>query len=193
MRPLDNAQVVPDTLPLAALILRLQDQPRLFVLACGQISGIVTRGDIHKPPGRMWLFGMITLLEMRFSRLIEQACPGNSWTTHLSEGRLEKAQQLLALRRARNQHLSLADCLQFADKTTIIARNSQLRSLTRFHSKREIDETGKQLENLRNNLAHSQDLVATDWPTIVTLADQLDSVLAGPPGISAGQTQVEQS
>ena len=65
---LDDADVVADTLPLAALILRLKDQPRLFVLAFGEVSGVVNRGHIQKPPGRMWLFGMITLLEMRFSR-----------------------------------------------------------------------------------------------------------------------------
>jgi hypothetical protein len=186
MRPIDDANVVAETLPLAALILRLKDQPRLFVLAFGQVSGVVNRGDVQKPPGRMWLFGMITLLEMRFSRMIEQLCPGDSWTTYLSEGRLEKAQQLLAHRRTRNQHLSLADCLQFADKTSIIARNTQLRSLTRFQSKREIEEIGKQLENLRNSLAHSQDIVANDWETIVALAEQLDSVLDGPPGATAG-------
>ncbi len=187
MRPIDDANVVADTLPLAALILRLKDQPRLFVLAFGEVGGIVNRCDIQKPPGRMWLFGMITLLEMRFGRMIEQLCPGDSWTTYLSEGRLEKAQQLLAHRRTRNQHLSLADCLQFADKTSIIARNTQLRSLTRFQSKREVEQIGKQLENLRNSLAHSQDIVANDWETIVALAEQLDSILVGPPEISAGE------
>lgn len=186
MRPLDDAKVVADTLPLAALILRLKDQPRLFVLAFGEVGGVVNRCDIQKPPGRMWLFGMITLLEMRFSRMIEQWCPGDSWTTYLSEGRLEKAEQLLAHRRTRNQHLSLADCLQFADKISIIARNTQLRSLTRFQSKREIEEIGKQLENLRNSLAHSQDIVANDWETIVALAERLDSVLDGPKAVQEG-------
>jgi hypothetical protein len=186
-RPLADANVVADTLPLASLILHLKDQPRLFVLGFGQVSGVVNRGDIQKPPGRMWLFGMITLLEMRFSRMIEQWCPNDSWETYLSEGRLEKAQQLLAYRRGRNQQLSLADCLQLADKISIIARNTQLRSLTRFHSKRETEEIGKQLENLRNSLAHSQDIVANDWETIVALAEQLDSVLNGPPGIIAGE------
>ena len=190
MRPLADAQVVADTLPLAALILRLKDQSRLFVLAFGQISGIVDRGDIQKPPGRMWLFGMITILEMRFSRMIEQLCPGDSWKGYLSTGRLEKAHQLLALRQSRNQQPSLADCLQFADKTAIIARNTHLRSLTRFRSKREIEEIGKQLENLRNSLAHSQDIVANDWETIVALAEQLDSVLDGPPGNSTGEQKI---
>src|SRR5207249_1048513 len=111
MRPIDDSNVVADTLPLAGLILRLKNQARLFVLAFGQVSGVVGRSDLQKPPGRMWLFGMITLLEMRFSRMIEQQCPGESWMSYLSEGRLDKAQRLLALRRSRNPQVSLADCL----------------------------------------------------------------------------------
>ena len=44
MRPIDDSNVVADTLPLAGLILRLKDRPRLFVLALGQVSGVVNRG-----------------------------------------------------------------------------------------------------------------------------------------------------
>jgi hypothetical protein len=35
------------------------------------------------------------------------------------------------------------------------------------------------LENLRNNLAHSQDIISCDWETIVMLATDLDGVIGG--------------
>ncbi len=33
------------------------------------------------------------------------------------------------------------------------------------------------IETLRNNLAHAQDIVTSDWITIVRLAENLDRVL----------------
>jgi hypothetical protein len=181
VRRFGEEQLVPETMPLAPLVLRLKEQPRLFVVMLDQVGGVVTRFDLQKPPGRMWLFGMVTLLELRFGGMIEHHCPGESWQEFLSEGRIQKAQDLLAERRRRGQQVSLADCLQFADKVRIIAMNDLLRRLTRFASKRQVEETGKQLEMLRNNLAHAQDIVTSDWDTIVALAEQLDSVLDGRP------------
>jgi len=188
-RRFDEAQLAAETLPLAPLVLRLKDQPRLFVVTLGQVGGVVTRFDMQKPPGRMWLFGMVTLIELRFGRMIEEYCPGEAWKEFLSEGRMQKAQDLSAERRRRGQQVALADCLQFADKVRIIASNDQLRNLTRFESKRQIEKVGKQLETLRNNLAHAQDIVAHDWDTIVALAEQVDSVLDGPRAMQDEATQ----
>ncbi len=79
----------------------------------------------------------------------------------------------------------MADCLQFSDKAQIIARNEQLRTMTRFESRRQVEEIGKRLEKLRNNLAHSQDIIVDDWHTIVLLSENLDSVLNGPAGLAS--------
>jgi len=73
------------------------------------------------------------------------------------------------------------DCLQFADKAQIVSRIETLRQMTRFTSKKEIAEIGRKLERLRNNLAHSQDII-DDWETIVALAENVRSILDGPPG-----------
>jgi hypothetical protein len=118
----------------------------------------------------MWLFGIVTLIEMRCSELIERHCPGDSWQTFLSETRLQKARALLDERR-RNQTPALVDCLQFSDKGQIIARNEDIRSHTVFGSRRQAEQAVKQLEQLRNNLAHAQDFVTADWPTVVQLCD----------------------
>ncbi len=182
IKPFAESQIILDSTPLADLVLRLRNHRRLFVSVLGQVGGIVSRTDLQKPPVRMWLFGIVTLIEMRFSRMIERFCPQESWKEHLSAGRLQKANDLLAERIRRNQDLNLLDCLQFSDKVQIIARNETLRGMTRFESRRRIEETAKEIEKLRNNLAHSQDIIANDWETILTLAEQLDAVLEGPPG-----------
>jgi hypothetical protein len=44
------------------------------------------------------------------------------------------------------------------------------------------------LEKLRNNLAHSQDIIAGDWDTIVALAENVASILDGPLEVSSTLT-----
>ena len=175
----DDSTLISDSAPLADVVLGLARSSRLFVRVLGAVSGIVTMSDLQKPPVRMWLFGMITLLEMRFGRLIEQLCPADSWRQYLSESRLQKAEALLEERRRRSQSLQLADCLQISDKGQIIAKNEAIRKLTRFSSRRQVEQAVKALESLRNNLAHSQDIVACDWETIVMLSEGLDGVITG--------------
>ncbi|MDP6722582.1 MAG: hypothetical protein QGF59_28220 [Pirellulaceae bacterium] len=187
VKPFDETQVILDSTELADLVSRLKEQRRLFVSVLGRIGGIVSRTDLQKPPVRMWLFGMVTLIEMRFSRLIERYCPDEKWKQFLSAGRFRKAEELLVERIRRNQDLALLDCLQLSDKAQIVARSEHLRGLTRFQSRRQLEEAAKMLEKLRNNLAHSQDIITNDWETIVTLSERLDEVLEGPPGLNGGQ------
>lgn len=173
------ASPISDAVPLADVVLGLVESPRLFVRILGTVGGIITRSDLQKPPVRMWLFGMITLLEMRTTRLIELTCKGDSWKAFLSEGRLQKAEALLEERKRRNQSLDLIDCLQISDKGQILAKNEELRRLTRMQSRRQTEQTIQMLESLRNNLAHSQDILSCDWETIVGLCRDMERVIRG--------------
>lgn len=176
----DIATVIADTATFSEVIVALKERPRLFVSILGAVGGIVTRTDLQKPSVRMWLFGMVTLIEMRFSRLIEVFCPNQSWKQFLSDGRVQKAEELFEERTRRNQHIDLLACLQLSDKGQIIARNEELRDSTKFQSRRQLEQAIKGLERLRNNLAHSQDIVSSDWEIILQLSENLDEVLEGP-------------
>ena len=170
---------ISDSTSLADVVLGLAKSPRVFVRVLGAVGGIITMSDLQKPPVRMWLFGMITLLEMRTTRLIELKCKGDSWKQYLSESRLQKAEALLEERRRRNQNLELIDCLQISDKGQIIAKNEGIRGLTRMQSRRQAEQAIKMLESLRNNLAHSQDIISCDWGTIVELCKDMERVISG--------------
>jgi hypothetical protein len=50
-----------------------------------------------------------------------------------------------------------------------------------FETKGAAHRVIKELESLRNNLSHAQDIVARDWPQIVRLARRFD-VIANNPG-----------
>ncbi len=61
----DEAIILPDSTPLIDLVDALNRRPWVFVRLLGTVSGLVTRNDLLDPPVRMWLFGMITVMEMR--------------------------------------------------------------------------------------------------------------------------------
>ena len=82
-------------------------------------------------------------------------------------------------RRRRNQNLELIVCLQISDKGQIIARNEEIRRMTKMQSRRQAEQSVKVLESLRNNLAHSQDIISCDWETIVGLCKDMERVIHG--------------
>ncbi len=157
---------------------RLRDSSRVFVVVMGQVFGIVTKGDLQKTPVRMWLFGMLSLIEMQFLRLIRAVLSDESWTELLTKPRLQAARDMLAVRQHRNEAIDLADCLQFCDKRTIVLQNDRLRTQLGFESKRSGEKILKKLEELRDDLAHSQDIITSRWPELVDLADTAENILA---------------
>jgi len=176
-RTFDAVTVLGDNAPIIEAIRALQDQPVAFVKILGEVGGLVTRTDLQDPPVRMWLFGLLTAIEMRFQTLIQGRFADESWMQYVSPARVEKARLLLEERQRRNQTPTLIDCLQFSDKMQIIARDERLRDQVGFVSRRRADTVGEVLEALRNNLAHSQDIIASDWDTIFAMADNLDRLL----------------
>lgn len=180
MKPIEPGMCLPDSAVLKQVVTGLSQQPRLFVTFLGQIRGIITPTDLQKPPLRMWLFGLITLIEMRWNRMIQLHFPGDGWKSSLSEARLAKAELLQVERGRRNIHVDLLSCLQISDKGQIIVKNRELLERTKFASRRQAEEVVKRFEALRNNLAHSQDILAEDWESIVLLAENLEFVLSGP-------------
>jgi len=157
----------------------LAGKDRMFVTAFGQVAGIVTWTDVQKPPVRMWLFGLVSLLEDAFTGLIETWHPDDSWTTLVSPGRLRKARELLGDRRrmSADVELRLLDCLQLPDKGQILLRHRDTRVLLGVASKEAGERTLRKLAQLRNSLAHAQDIVTGDWDTILRLAARLEDIV----------------
>ena len=63
-RPMSAEHLVPGATSLGALLTVLLNKERVFVLTGPQVRGIVTRADLNKPPVRVYLFGLMSLLEM---------------------------------------------------------------------------------------------------------------------------------
>ena len=178
-RPFEVTTLITDDASLADVVRGLSTAAYLFVNILGQVQGVISRRDLEKPAMRMWLFGLVTITELRITTMIEECCPDDSWKQFLSEGRLQLAAALQKERGLRGQRRSLLDCLQFADKGRIFARHEILRGHSPFPSRRAVEDFVKSLQDLRNNLAHSQE-IAGDWNVIFDLANNLHRVVLGP-------------
>jgi len=180
--------VLPERAPLLQVFKVLRQSQQVFVILKDQVWGIVTRGDLQKGPVRMWLFGLISLLEMNFLRMIRTCYPDASWKKLLKAKRINKAECILRDRKQRNEATDLVDCLQFCDKVDIILKTGELMSALGFSCKKEVDMLLGKLENLRNELAHSQDIITGSWPEICDLADAAESILPKCEEVNVTQT-----
>lgn len=176
MRHFTADQVVDSNTPLSDVIHVLTRHDYCFMTVLEEVVGVIGRDDINKPMVRMWLFGLITMIEMRVVQIIEETIPDEGWHACLSEERLKKAQAMLAERQRRNQHCTLLDCLQLSDKGRIIIEHPRLLELFGFDSKAAAKRIIKSTESLRNNLAHAQDIVTHDWTQIARLSRRVEEL-----------------
>ncbi len=170
-------QILPESGNLADAILMLEKYSYCFIAMLGHVGAYVSLREVHKPPVRMWLFGMITILETYITRIIREKYPDDSWQQMVSAGRLGKARALFEERLRRKERVQLLDCLQFGEKGRILLNDPHIREDVGFASIREGKQRLKEIESLRNNLAHSQDIVGSNWSMIVGLSRRLETIM----------------
>lgn len=179
-REFDEQQVLDDTSNLEELFAPLQEDKFIFIEVIGEVACIVTRDDLEKPPMRMWLFGIITLVEMNVTWAVEQIYPQGGWKDLISASRLEKARGLQYERKRRHQDSSLLSCLQFSDKLNVLTKEKRNREIMNMQSRAQAKELIKKLESLRNNLAHAQPVIEDNWDVILELSQKIDNVVSAP-------------
>jgi hypothetical protein len=176
-REFDPGEVLPDGEPLLAAFDALRARRHVFINLLGQVGGIVTRGDLQKAPVRLWLFGLLSLLEMQMLRLVRERFPGDSWTALLTEERAAGARRVFDERRRRNEENDLSDCLQLGDKACILMKDPVLFGLSGFESKRSLESFFNEVNTLRNALAHANDIINGRWPNIADLVEESEKFL----------------
>lgn len=173
-----DSDLLDETLPLINVFSALHDSPRKFVTRNKEVIGIVTRGDLQKAPLRMWLFGIISLLEMQLLRIIRHNFEADTWQVHLKEERIKEAKRICCMREERNEELDLADCLQFCDKSDLIFEIPVVREEMEEKFGKSAKQRLKSTEGLRNKLFHSQDIVTgSTWSEVIDLIKSIESFL----------------
>ncbi|WP_082797388.1 hypothetical protein [Neobacillus drentensis] len=177
-RSFSPTELVSESTPLIDTLYIFKEIERIFVLEGNRITKVVTRADLQKPPIRMLLFGLISLLEMHLYRIINDYFPEDTWKEYLGSNRIKFAEELFSLRKSRNEGIQLSDCLQICDKRDIILNEDPLRELLGIESKSKGKSFFKKLESLRNNLAHAQNLNTNySWDEMFLLIEQTEKLL----------------
>jgi hypothetical protein len=174
LRHFTTDQVITGDSTLSDVVHVLTRHDYCFISMLGEVVGVICRDDINKPMVRMWLFGLITMIEMRVGQLIQTKYPDDLWQSALSADRLAKARSMQEERQRRNQHCLLIDCLQLSDKARVAIEHPELLEALGFDSKRTAKRVVKSLESLRNNLSHAQDIVMHDWAQIARLSRRME-------------------
>jgi len=174
-----RGDIADENSPLAEVFNLLGPRSRIFVTTRETVTKIVTRGDLQKAPVRMWLFGLVSLIEMHFLRLVRQYEDSEQWWFPLvGRSGLKNARGILADRQRRNQQIDLADCLEFPQKATILLKTPPLASVAGLKRGRPGARLIRRLTELRNNLAHANDIITGYWPGITDLVRDAEALLS---------------
>ncbi len=172
------SELLDDTAGLNSVLDCLVQQDTAFVKILGVVSCVIRRRDLEKPPMRMWLYGIISLIEMNVTWAVQELYPRDAWIRITAPTRVEKAQILQDERKRRGQYADLFSCLQFSDKLRILIKETRHRELLHIKSRKEGERLIKRLETLRNNIAHAQPIVDDNWDAIKTLNESIEQIVS---------------
>ncbi|MFA6956426.1 MAG: hypothetical protein WC538_11195 [Thermoanaerobaculia bacterium] len=161
----------------AEAVLALRDEEAVGI-PLGDDWGVIRRDAVDRVIFRCWLFGIITLVEMRLRGELARRGP-ERWYQFLSPARVDKARAMKRHRQTLGQDVDTIHNLQFGDLGIIAIRDDEIFDSMRFESKRKAKEFIHELETLRNNLAHSQEIARWNWPVIVQIAEISRRIIAG--------------
>jgi hypothetical protein len=176
-REFRQEEVLDESASLDVVLGALATSEQVFIEWRGEVAAVITRGDLQKPPLRMWLFGAITVLDANLTWAVDELFPHDSWQGQVTPGRFEKAVALRAERQRRGSECALIDCLQVKDKADILMSDGASLAALGLQSRREADRLTRDIEKLRNHLAHAQELDAEHLTTAARLASFIHSIL----------------
>ena len=179
LRAFGRDQLIDGDTSLSDVIHVLTRHDHCFVMMLGDVVGFISRSDIQKPTVRMWLFGIVTLMEMEITSQVKLRWPDGDWASRISKGRLAKAVELQQERERRGVPSALLDCLQLTDKAQILIQDPAALTALGFKTRRAAKKVIREMESLRNNLAHAQDIVTHDWAQIVRLVTRIEEMVSG--------------
>jgi len=177
MHTFQMEDLVSESTSLLELLLILRERHPVFILESNRINKLITVADLQKQPIRMLIFGLISILEMNLVELIMDYYPNEQWKDRLSDNRINEATKIFALRKEKNEGLGLIDCIQLADKGMIVQKTPDLLEKLEFPSRREAKQFFNRIEELRNNTAHSQEYVYSDFNEFLDIIARLERVL----------------
>jgi hypothetical protein len=174
--PLTTDVLIADSTPLAATLLVLSDTCFVFVMVGSRVRGIITQADLNKPPVRLYLYGVLLLIEMHLTFWIRVEHPREEWHAYLSASRVGAAQRTLRRKMARGVETELLDCLTLGDKKASLSGSMRVRDRLGI-SDEELSEFDW-AQGIRNQLAHGYTNLAEErsWSDISSTVSFIERV-----------------
>jgi predicted transcriptional regulator len=170
----DTSNLISDSTPIAELLGLLSKQGFIFVLKNNKVEGIVAKADVNKPIVRIYLFGIISLFELHLNYWIVKYYGIEGWKNQFIKNRLETAERIFNERQGQNLELTLLECLQICDKREILKQTEGFCKTFGF-SKSKFENLLKDVEKIRNEIAHSQSSIIAnlEWKRFVSTIDEV--------------------
>jgi len=176
IKSFNSSELIEDSIPLFDILKILKRKPRIFVQHENEVWGIITVSDLQKITVRIFLFGLISLLEMKMTQIIRNRYKNNSWKKKLKDNRYESAQKLQMDQKLNNENIELVDYLELSDKKNIILNSEDIMIELGYKKKYLKGILGSSI-NLRNTLAHSRELEDLKSSKIINLSIKIDELL----------------
>lgn len=152
-------EIIPESFPLIKTFKKFDSNnkekiERLFILTSRGVTHIITKADFQKLSVRLYIFSLFTTLEMELTKFIKEKILENEIIEIIGKEKFKRVKRRLNNKREDNLDLSLVDELYFYEKYQIVLKTEVDNPFKDF------DENDfEKLKTLRNNIAHSKDLL----------------------------------
>lgn len=157
-----------------------KEEAFLFLLRGNRVEGIATRGDFQRAPFRIYLFGLLSLLEMGMTRLVLEVYGDQDWKSLPgAEDAVKEAERWYNPAKNRGEEpRTQFEVVGLAKKLDVLKGAD--RALERFneeHRQLILTINPESVKTLRDNLAHAKDLTngfqPRRWEQVFELAQHL--------------------
>ncbi|MBI5649026.1 MAG: hypothetical protein HZC40_01025 [Chloroflexi bacterium] len=157
--PITPGEMVAASTSILDLIPLFEKHNIFFVLDRNELTHWVAFAHLDKLPAKLCLFSLFLELELEMIRaLTSDSVVIGAHLGHLSQARLEKARMLCNLKYKEETPYHLLLCTTFIDKKTMIQADSRLSNQLPFPSRNSQDRFFKTVEEMRNQIAHSDSI-----------------------------------
>ncbi len=155
--PLSEDYLIGADASILNFVVDADEKPCRLVISGPNIVGLVSLSDLQKLPVRAALFALITGFEIAMFEAIKRGFANDEdWKAHLSEGDQQKIDEEIEKSHKGDGFVDALLFTRFCDKSEILLKAFQLP-----HSKTVIRNKLKQIQTLRDSLAHANEYAAS--------------------------------
>lgn len=164
MQNLNQSILISSDASILSFIEKADNHPCRLVIEGTEIKGIVTISDLQKLAVRPVLFSLITYLELLMAEFIRKDFINEDWSKKLSPCRQKFVKEKWEKLNQNNMAIDSLSATEFCDKRTLVMKSKIFTEKLSDVALSKVKTTDifKEIENLRNSLAHAGDYALTE-------------------------------